>query len=356
MAALDGPETVSCHTVMKSRRATWAVAATALIAVSLLAVQGCAPADPQAHAAGSARHDLTFAAARAAYQTYITESNQAALRGDIVAGTSIVSDAAWEVAHAQYTALANAGHPVPTYAYGSPVFQVPENDGGYPRMFVAEVPRREVGPQPSAMVTTLMIFVQPGKGAPWKLDGTAALLPGEHLPAVAHDSDGYATALATEEQGLLLPPDVVGATQAAAVDEGPGAPAMQIVQAGQETTRLYAQQAAFAASRPRGVSYTWLMQGTTFLLLTLRTADGGAVVFYAMFLNTTSQHPDAKPGAPIPVPANFIPIVPPVQGTSGVHGVAANWTYEFAAYDPPGTAGKIAILAATGAPSYAHPW
>ena len=44
----------------------------------------------------------------------------------------------------------------------------------------------------------------------------------------------------------------------------------------------------------------------------LRTADGGALVLYAMYLNTIqTAHRSASvaAGPPIPVPANFVPLL-----------------------------------------------
>ena len=64
-----------------------------------------------------------------------------------------------------------------------------------------------------------MVFQRFGPSRPWTLDGAAVL--DQPLPAIAHDSDGYAIASATDDPSLLLPPDVVGPSQAAVVDEGP---------------------------------------------------------------------------------------------------------------------------------------
>jgi hypothetical protein len=55
------------------------------------------------------------------------------------------------------------------------------------------------------------------------------------------------------------------------------------------------------------------------------------------------------------VPANFIPILTtPKQ--AGSRQVDANWTYEFAAIDPPQTAhgAKVDVIGGTGAPTYGH--
>jgi hypothetical protein len=73
---------------------------------------------------------------------------------------------------------------------------------------------------------------------------------------------------------------------------------------------------------------------------------------YAMYLNTIIEHPGLVAGAPIPVPAEFAPLTGPTA--VGVHAVTANWTYEFAAFDPPPTApgARLRVIAAEGGPTY----
>jgi hypothetical protein len=322
----------------------------------MLAVQGCdsgtAAQTTAAHAALGAQHDLTIAGARAAFESYLTISDSAAAAGDATAGLSVVADAAWETVHAQYTALASTGAPVPRYQYGTPVFYVPTAEN-YPHWFLATASQRAV--DGGGTNTVLMVFGQTKQGATWLLDGSAALAPGQSMPAIALDADGYATALPTYEQSLLLPPNVVGATQASVVDEGPAAAAAAVIAAGPQTTGLYAQQ--FAESHviaATGLDYTWLLQGSTFPVFALRTTDGGALVLYGMYVSTTRAYPDTLAGAAIPVPANVTPLLPTSE--IGYHAVAANSTYEFAAVDPAATVthAKVTIIAASGALSYAH--
>ena len=86
-------------------------------------------------------------------------------------------------------------------------------------------------------------------------------------------------------------------------------------------------------SRPRGLQYQWLLQGAPFAQFELRLADGGALVLYGMYLNTTNQHANLVAGSPIPVPPAFTPLLA-APTEVGYHAVYANWTYEFAAIDP----------------------
>ena len=56
-----------------------------------------------------------------------------------------------------------------------------------------------------------------------------------------------------------------------------------------------------------------------------------------MYLNTTTEHPNLVSGSPIPVPAAFTPLLA-APSEVGYHAVYANWTYQFAAIDPPASA------------------
>lgn len=332
-----------------------AIGSGVLAAMTVLAVQGCAPAAPaDADALTHASHSVTLATAQSAYRSYLAASEADAAAGDVTNALLTVTYAQWAQVKGQYAALSAAGTPVPRYRYGTPVFYVPAL-GGYPQWFVVAVPRRTVaGGQPSAAVNTLMLFTRTKPDLPWTLSGTVVLA--RPLPAIARDRDGYAINVATTDPSLLLRPDVVGATQAAVVDDGPASPAAAVVAGGPQTTGFYAaQHAQAAAQQARGLQYQWLLQGAAFPQYELRLADGGALVLYGMYLNTSSEHPNLVAGPPIPVPAAFTPLLA-APTEIGYHAVFANWAYEFAAIDPPATAqnARLQVIGALAGPSYGH--
>ena len=340
------------------QRRIWArttVGSVALAALAVLAVQGCAPATSPAAASG-VQHDVSIAQAKAVYNTYITESDAAAAQGNEAAGLAHVADAQWYQVKGQYTALATAGTPIPTYQYSAPQFYVPALTR-FPYWFLVSVQRSadtngHLGPA----VTTLMVFERARADRSWTLNGSAALNQGQTLPTIAKDPEGYAVDVATTDPSLLLFPAVVGPTQAAVVDQGPSHPAAAVTGRGPQTTGLYTAQAARAsAEAARGLQYQWLLEGADFSQFQLRLADGGALVLYGMDLNTTTEHPNLVPGPPIPVPAAFTPLLA-APSEVGSHQVIADWAYQFAAIDPPATANhaKINIIAATGLPSFGH--
>jgi hypothetical protein len=200
-----------------------------------------------------------------------------------------------------------------------------------------------------------MLFARQKATEDWTLSGTAVL--SRPLPAIARYADGYAVPVSTKDSTLLLRPDVAGATQAAVVDDGPSSPASAVIAAGPQTTGLHAAQSARAAAeQARGLQYQWLLQGAPFPQVGLRLAgSGGALIMYGMYLNTSNEHPNLVAGPPIPVPAEFTPLL--AEPTEiGYHAVFANWAYQFAAIDPPASAhgAKLDVIGAQSGPSYGH--
>jgi len=349
---------VSCLSVILGRRKTrarTAIGSAALAAVTVLAIQGCsAPAAP-ASAVTSATHTLSLSAAQQVYYRYLAVSDSAAARGKQTLGLAIVGGTLWPQLKGQYTALATTGIPVPRYRYGQPVFYVP-GLAGYPQWFMVAVPRQtdtdgHLGP----VVNTLLLFDRPEQAVPWTLNGVAVL--DQPLPAIARDQAGYAIAVVNNDASLLLRPDVVAATQAAVIDEGPASAAAAVIASGPQTTGLYAAQAAVGRddAAAAGAHYEWLAGDAGAPQFELRTTDGGALTMYGMDLDTTAEHPHLATGSPIPVPAGFSPLFTK-RGEIGYHAVYTDWTYQFAAVDPPGGAhnAKIDVIGSTGYPSYSH--
>jgi len=342
------------------------VALAALAVAALLATQGC-DVSPPAQASVAAHPDVTLAQARTIYQSYLSRSDAAAAKHDEVTALSLVADGAWDFTHAQFSIRAHNGTPVPRYTYGTPTFYVPVVSG-YPHWFVVDVSRQTAagsqaagqaagGSQaanPAASAPTLMVFGQVFAGHVWTLDASAAFQPGQSMPAVATDANGYAISMSPYQQGLLLQPNVLAGTHASIVDEGTDTAAGTLVAPGPMTTGLYQQQSAIYAATPKPLQYLWSMVGTTFPVFALRTTSGAALVLYGLDLDTTLEHPNGLVGAQIPIPAiDQLQFARPDEVAD--RGIAANWTYDFATIDPPASAGisHATVIAATGALSYA---
>jgi hypothetical protein len=348
---------VSCLSVTLGRRKTWArtaIGSAALAAVTVLTIAGCSAPPAPASAVTTADHTLSLSAAKQVYDRYLAASDSAAARGNQTLALAIAGGTLWSQLKGQYTALTSTGIPIPRYRYGQPVFYVP-GLSGYPEWFMVAVPRQtDTGGHLGPAVNTLLLFDRYERAAPWTLNGVAVL--DQPLPAIARDQAGYAIAVVNNDASLLVRPDVVGATQAAVLDEGPDNPAAAVIASGPQTTGLYAAQAATArADAAAGVNYQWLAQYANQPQFEVRTTDGGALTMYGIYLNTTAEHPNLATGSPIPVPAAISALFTK-HPEIGYHAVYADWTYQFAAVDPPGGAhnAKVDVIASTGYPTYSH--
>jgi hypothetical protein len=258
------------------------------------------------------------------------------------------------------------------YTYGSPTFYLPEASG-YPHFFVASVTRTLQAAKPAGDGTVLpgdaqapedgpalLLFSQASKGAPWLLASVSQLPSGVALPPLARDGSGYIPTVTPTAATLLTQPDHVGPLQAAVVDDGPASAATKAVAPGPLTTGMYqgALDHVSGMTAPHGDVYQWELDGSSLPQFALRTAAGGAVVFYAMTLTTTVAAPDVinkanpiRSGPPIQVPADVQMLLPPGQPAPLVQ-LSSDQTLSFAAIDPgkgaaKGTA-KIQVIAMGG--------
>jgi hypothetical protein len=103
-----------------------------------------------------------------------------------------------------------------------------------------------------------------------------------------------------------------------------------------------------------------MLEGSNYARLALRTADGGALVLYAMYLNTVVQTPSAVaqanplvPGPPITIPG-FLKSLMPRDQQSARNRLQAEDVLSFVAIDPPApkqggsAAAKIQVIAIGG--------
>jgi len=369
--------------------------AMALALTAALVVAGCAsaPANTTATSAntGSAP-SLSQATALQAFDAYVAASNQGAATDDGKLALSVVTGAQQSLVSATlkshavsstsggtsaYTSTLSIAPTLDQYSYGTPTFYLPE-PSGYPRFFLADVTRalavtsaRPGGTDATTSVggarvpadgPVLMVFKQSAAAGAWQLANVAQFSSGTTLPSLATDKNGYIPQVPLTSTDLLAQPYATGPLQAAVVDDGPASAAAKVVAAGPLTTGLY-QAARDRAGNdlevPAGDVYQWSMEGTPYPAFALRTADGGALVLYAMYLNSTVAVPgyidDAspiQPGTPIKIPEDLLPLLPSGQPSPRVK-LAAQTLFSFAAIDPPATSSKITVLAIGGGLNYA---
>ena len=347
---------VSSPFVAHAKCWTRLLSGAALAMTAALAIQGCTAAPASTTRAGSAPA-LTTAQARQVFGSYVAASDQAARNGDATLALSCVTGVQWVTVGAELKAAAFDGTAPDRYSYGPPTFYLPQPDG-YPRWFVASVRRTAATGRPgrtsavaglpvAAQGQVLMVFEQAGAASPWLLASTSQLPVGSSVPPLAADSGGHVATVPLDTTALLARPDVTGPLQAAVVDDGPASPAAKIVAPGNLTTGIYqaARSAETGLARPAGDVYQWELEGSHYAEFALRTAAGGALVFYAMYLNSAVEVPAelskgvVTPGPPITVPGYLAFLLPPGSPAPRVR-LQSQRLLSFAAVDPPAGAGK----------------
>jgi hypothetical protein len=152
-----------------------------------------------------------------------------------------------------------------------------------------------------------------------------------------------AESLSSPGNAALVRPALTPPLQATVVDDGPTSAATRFVASGPLTTGMY--QAAATSARgiaaPPGDVRQWLLEGSGYGRLALRTADGGVLVLYAMYLNNTVETKSALnqdipvlPGPPITVPDYLKPLLSPAHWAPRTRLLAQD-ILTFAAIDPP---------------------
>ena len=373
-------------------RLRWSrLASGATLVLVVIAAAGCTSSPAATTSSNSSASPsapaLTTAQARDVFDGYIDANVKAARTNDSALALSVVTG----VQHSTLAATVKYGKSfcsTPSssgegcfygkpdydqYAYGTPAIYLPE-PSGYPRFFVAGVAQSVKGTAPAGGMATqvagaevpvdgdvLMVFEQAAATTAWQLASISQLASGMALPRLATDKNGYVPQVALSATTLFAQPVVTGPLQAAVVDDGPASAAAKAVATGPLTTGLYqgALDRVEGPMVPPGDVYQWYLEGAPYPTFALRTASGGALVLYTMYLNSTVSRPgaiskasSAQPGQPIGVPPNFLPLLP--KGESApTKSLETQQLLSFAAIDPPTGGAKVTVIAIGGGPNYA---
>ena len=344
-------------------RGRWALVA---LLAAVLPAAACT-STPGASATGTGRPAITATQARQVWDHYVAvDGAQAGKAGDPGLALALETGARRAYHAAADTVLEAqdmSASVIVTPAYRTPTFYLPEQ-AGYPHFFVVSVAQKptsvptitEDGVTIPLSGPELVLFEQASAGAPWLLAGWSNLAAGQSIPKLATDGAGYVPTVSLSDPSLVAQPDDAGPLQAAVVDDGGASAAGQAVASGPLTTGLYqgAVSRADELTPPQGDVYQWELTGTSYPEFALRTAAGGALVFYAMSFSITVAVPDylskADPvhsGPPIQVPEDLRPLLPKGQPAPLVQ-LSANQTLSFAAVDPAAGDAKIQVIAMGG--------
>lgn len=153
--------------------------------------------------------------------------------------------------------------------------------------FVATVDRRD----PAGHVrTAVLTFIRPGVDARWQTSFESLLYPGERIPALSLDADGYATALDTRDQSVAISPNLMGPLHATIAEEGSKGFASGLIAPGPQTTGYFTEIGTRRATARKDdcMNYDSIFAAAAdYPVLSLRTKEGGALVLYTLIRTST---------------------------------------------------------------------
>ncbi|MQA95133.1 MAG: hypothetical protein GEV11_10990 [Streptosporangiales bacterium] len=317
-----------------------AVALAAVLASAL--VTGCSPTAIE-RASGEAEEParpLTVQEARRAFDAFSDNTDVARASGDERLALQYVTDGQAQLTAAAFRRAAYVGEPLPRYRYTSPRLFVPRT-GTYPRWFVAAAKRTGDG----QTRTAVLVFTRMEPGERWKVSLITLLDKGEKLPVPVIDRSGFASALRTDEQGLVLEPKMVGAMHATLAEDGPESQATRVMEPGKHTSDNAAKiEKSKERADDAGLAYDAIFSAPRQPSFALRTRDGGALVLYPLAFDTVvvakSEDVDR-----VPVPQEVQHLLEKLILKEELDVIEL---YQYAAYNPPKGKGRARVLGAEG--------
>lgn len=224
--------------------------------------------------------------------------------------------------------------PAPPVVHTDPTVFIPRFEG-YPQWFVVAAPVAEDGP------LRLEILTRETAAAPWVTLIAPEVLPDTDFPELELDDAGYVVPLSVAAEDV--PTDVAALVEQHAAVLG-GAEVEGLAAGLAEDTWTQARQAADAAAAEavgEAATLTSTYAAGGVVDQALRTADGGALVFYAL---TGSRAYTVTPTYFLTLDATTAAIV----GTGEVATeLTEQWAAQLAVYVPPAEDGVPRVVAAT---------
>jgi hypothetical protein len=235
-------------------------------------------------------------------------------------------------------------------SYTAPAFYVPLQKS-YPAWFAVRALTK--GPRITGAPYTYLVFTKASASAHWieVLEPATSGLPKQTPPTVETDAAGYAAQVSpADATGLPLAPSALPAKQVTYLDVGnlptkplrPGLPTPKRPKvfpfANGNTALGDLHDKAFWHSRfPPGSTQLDQHQVTTDPVYTLRTSDGGALVFYNLTASLTLAGPNATPFT--------MKIAGIFDGKDSMRSAQVDYDDQFAVYEAAGASAKPAVIA-----------
>jgi hypothetical protein len=290
---------------------------------------------PGAAGAPAAPQPLTLAQAKNVLAAYTSANNTAnakrsdTLLGSVETGSSYAIDAGiYRVQQADKAA------PYPAFAPQRAQFYIPgEPVAEYPHWFAVQVLNADLASPGKVTGTEYLVFTQAAPGAPWLNTFEPYVLAGAATPLVPLGADDLATSVDPQTTSLTVMPAQIPALTAASLD-GAQAGAAFATSPGNLADRL---DQAFWKQRLPTATVTDRHAATAGYVFALRTADGGALVFYTDSAELTMV-PPAGEALHLTIPGFYSP--GQALRTAGV-----GYLEQFAAYVPPVRGSGLRIVA-----------
>ncbi|NBE95443.1 hypothetical protein FE391_24450 [Nonomuraea sp. KC401] len=216
---------------------------------------------------------------------------------------------------------------------------------GSPTLFVPRFEQGEGSPWFSALATrdgrpTLLTFTRSDR---WRISSAAQLLPGQKLPEIEFDADGYAGAVGSDDKTVTISPQFMGPVHASVAETGTAGVTAGLIAAGPYTTEIAEQIASRREdAKAEGFSYDSIFSADNYPVYALRTEDGGALIQYSLSRTTTTTTRTAEDDyIPVPKSARWAISTPVLRRT-----LRLVETHQYATAVPPLTAPKAAAVIA----------
>ena len=221
--------------------------------------------------------------------------------------------------------------PYPAFGPIQTRFYIPLEPAAYPHWFAVQVTNAIFAKHRQPANVEYLVFTQAAPGAPW-LDAAEPYVPhGGTTPEIALGADGFATAVTSGTTGLAVAPSHIALVTAESLDgDGPVPNPGSLAD--------FEDAAYWHARLPKGTTVAVRHSPDDAGVFGLRTADGGALLFYtdAAAMTLTAPHGVAMHLA---IPGFY-------DSAWSLSRATVGYLEQFATYDPPQGGASPHVVAA----------
>ena len=282
---------------------------------------------------------LTLAAAKDALAEYTAVNNGANAERSDSELALVETGASYAIDASTYALQRAAGRPpYPAFAPVTATYYIPRSEpADGPRWFVVRVANAFAANPKNVTSTEYLLFTQSAPGGPWRNAVEPYLLPGANAAQIAIGANGLATAVSVTSASLAAAPGQLARLTAASLDGAGGGVFVTGASPGlaDRSDRKFWQAKLPTATVADTDAAAAGAGGQTFALL---TSNGGALVFYTDSAELTIT----------PSPGSKLHLNVPGLYSAAQALTSARLAYldQFAAYDPPATAGAPTVIGA----------